>query len=66
MEERAFDSIRQLPREELEAFAMRAALRIRQNRKEAESSRLFLAVLMGFLIGAIVASAGFVTGVTLG
>lgn len=66
MTERTCDDIRLLPRGDLEAFAIRAALQIRQTRNELESSRLFLSALSGFLLGAFVASAGFLLGVSLG
>lgn len=66
MEERSFETIRLLPRRDLEAFALRAAVHLRETRHEVESSRFFSAVLMGFLLGAIVASAAFLIGSSLG
>lgn len=66
MEERAYETVRLLPRGDLEAFAVRAALSLRDHRKELDSSRLFLAALTGFLLGALVASAGFFFGANLG
>lgn len=66
MEERAFETIRLLPRRELETFAVRAAMRMRDAHKEAESGRFFSAMLMGFLLGALVASAAFLLGASLG
>ncbi len=66
MEERAFEAIRRLPREDLEAFAVRAAVHVRQIRHEAESGGYFVAVLTGFLLGALVASSGFLLGASLG
>lgn len=65
MEERAFETIRLLPRRDLEAFALRAAVHLRETQQEVESSRFFSAVLMGFLLGAIVASAAFLIGSSL-
>ena len=66
MDDRFFDKIRQLSRPDLESFAVRAALHIRTNRNEAESGQFFNAPLFGFLLGAIVASSGFLLGVGLG
>lgn len=66
MEERALDDIRLLPRGDLEALAIRAALQVRQTRNELESGRLFLVALTGFLLGALVATAGFLLGTNLG
>lgn len=66
MEEQAFETIRLLPRRELEAFALRAAVHMRETQKEVESSRFFSAVLMGFMLGALVASAAFLVGSSLG
>jgi hypothetical protein len=66
MDERAFETIRLLPRRDLEAFALRAAVHLREAHKEAETSRFFSAVLMGFLTGALVASAAFLIGSSLG
>lgn len=65
MDDRAFDRIRRLSRQELETLAHRAVLRIRQDGSEMERTRLFLAGLIGFLIGALVAAAGFIAGSTL-
>ena len=66
MEERVFDAIRRLPREELERFAVRAAVSVRQSRNEVESGGYFVAILTGFLLGALVASSGFLIGASLG
>jgi hypothetical protein len=66
MEERAVNTIRLLPRGDLEAFAIRAASHIRVNRMELEASRYFLAVLTGFLLGVLVATTGFLVGASLG
>lgn len=62
MQERLFKSIRQLPRAELESFAIRAAFYISSQHADADSGRLFSAVLVGFLLGALVASSGFLLG----
>lgn len=66
MEEQAVNTIRLLPRSDLEAVAIRAASHLRDNRKELEASRHFLAVLTGFLLGVLVATAGFLVGASLG
>lgn len=66
MDNIVFDRIRQLPRSDLESFAVRAALHIRMGHKEHEQGQFFNAALLGFLVGAIVASSGFLLGVGLG
>lgn len=66
MQERSFDKIRLLPREDLEYFALRAAMQIHDNRKGSESGRLFFALMIGLVLGALIASAGFVAGSSLG
>lgn len=66
MDERALEAIRQLPRPELEAFALRASAWLRDSRKDAENNRIFMAILTGFLLGALVASAAFLLGAGLG
>ncbi len=65
MRENAFEAVRQLPRNELENFAVRAALQLRSHRGEIEASNVFLAILVGFLLGAIVAASGFLLGLGL-
>lgn len=66
MDETILEKIRHLPRPDLESFAVRAALHIRMKREEADSGHFFNAALFGFLLGAIVASSGFLLGVGLG
>lgn len=66
MQERLFERIRRLPRNELEAFAIRAAAYIRSQREDNDPSRFFLAILAGFLLGALVASSGFLLGAGFG
>lgn len=66
MEQSALDAIRMMPREELESFAVRVAVQLRNDRGEIESANAFLAVLTGFLLGAIVAASGFLLGLGLG
>ncbi len=65
MNESTLDAIRQMPREELESFAMRAAVKIRSDRREIEAGNLFLTLLTGFLLGAIVAASGLLLGLGL-
>jgi hypothetical protein len=65
MTESALEAVRLMPRDELEHFALRAAQQLRRNRGEIEAGNIFLAVLMGFLMGAIVAASGFLLGLGL-
>ncbi len=65
MTESALEAVRLMPRDELENFAVRAALQLRRNRGEIEAGNLFLAVLIGFLLGAVVAASGFLVGLGL-
>lgn len=66
MDETVLERIRQLPRTDLESFAVRAALHIRHRREEADSRYFFSATVFGFLLGATVASSGFLLGIRLG
>lgn len=66
MKESGFDAIRLMPREELETFAVRAALQLRSDRGVIQAENAFLTVLIGFLLGAIVAASGFLLGLGLG
>jgi hypothetical protein len=65
MEERAFETVRLMRREELEEFAVRAALQMRNYRREVEAGDDFIAVLLGFLLGAVVAASGLLFGLGL-
>ena len=65
MEERAFETVRLMRREELEEFAVRAALQIRNYRREVQAGDDFVAVLLGFLLGAMVAASGLLFGLCL-
>jgi len=65
MRENVLDAVRIMTRDQLEALAVYAALQLRGNRKEIESGNVFLAVLIGFLLGAIVAASGFLLGLGL-
>jgi hypothetical protein len=65
MEQSAFEAIRMMPRDELESFAVRAAVQLRSDRGEIETANAFVAVLTGFLLGAIVAASGFLLGIGL-
>lgn len=66
MEQRTFEAIQRLPREQLEVFALRAAVHVRDSRREAELSRYLVAVLTAFLLGVLVACSGFLLGASLG
>ena len=66
MNDRALAAVRLLPREQLEALAVRAALQIQSDRREIKASNAFLEILVGFLLGAIVAASGFLLGLGLG
>ena len=66
MEERPFERIRLLPRSELEVFALRALVHIRDSQRDQQAGHFFSAVLAGFLLGALVASAAFLLGSSLG
>lgn len=66
MEERTYEAIRTWPREVLEAFAVRAALHLREHHTEGDTNQVFVVALAGFLAGALVATAGFALGVSLG
>lgn len=62
MQERLFETIRRLPRTELDSSADQAASDVSSQDKIADSGRLFTAILVGFLLGALVASSGFLLG----
>jgi hypothetical protein len=59
-------AVRLMPREQLEGLAVRAVLQVHGNREEIEAGKAFLAILIGFLLGAIVAASGFLIGLWLG
>jgi hypothetical protein len=65
MKQNPLETVRLMPRDELETFAIRVALQLRSHRGEIESGNVFLAVLIGFLLGAIVAASGFLLGLGL-
>lgn len=65
MRESALDAVRLMPRDELESFAVRAVLQLRSHRGDIEAANVFLATLIGFLLGAIVAASGFLLGLGL-
>jgi len=66
MDEQTFETIRLLPRVELEKFVVHALCDLRERRHEVETGRVFSAVLGGFLLGAVVASVAFLVGSSLG
>ena len=57
--------LRELPRERLEELTYRALIDLQVLRREAIPNGYFLAVATGFLIGATVATGGFVIGALL-
>lgn len=65
MKESAFDVVKLMPRDELENFAVRAALQLRSHQGEIEAGNVFLAILIGFLLGAIVTASGLLLGLGL-
>lgn len=65
MEERAFETLKLMRRDELEEFAVRAALQVRSHRREIEAGNDFIAVLVGFLMGAVVSASGLILGLGL-
>jgi len=62
MSDRHLEAIRHLPRAELEAFALRLAQGMGNSRREIDSANLFLAMLIGFLPGVLVALSGLFPG----
>lgn len=66
MDEKTADVIRRMPRADLERLIVRAAVQLRDSRRENEEGQTFIAVLTGFLIGVIVAASGFFLGARLG
>lgn len=66
MEHSALNALRMMSRDELESFAVRTALQLRIHRGEIETANAFVAMLTGFLLGAIVAALGFAAGFGLG
>lgn len=54
-----------MSREALEDLAIRAVIRIRQDREDKRRHSVFLAVLAGFMLGTLVAASGFITGSVL-
>lgn len=65
MREQAADSLRGMSREALEELAIRAVIRIRQDKEDKRRHSVFLAVLAGFMLGTLVAASGFITGSVL-
>ncbi len=66
MIERSYEVVRCLPREDLEEFAVRTALQVRMERVESSSGDYFVAVIIGFMLGALVATSGFLVGTGIG
>lgn len=62
MDNRTIETIRLLPRSELEAIAWRAIVSLRDSQRDAAAGHFFSAILLGFLLGALIASAAFLLG----
>lgn len=56
------EAIRRLPHADLEAFAVEIASRMGSNRREIENGNQFLTLLIGFLLGVLVAISGLFLG----
>lgn len=65
MHEQGFSNVRELSRESLEDLAVRAVLQLQADRRDAAPNSYFMAVLSGFMIGTLVAGAGFLIGAGL-
>jgi hypothetical protein len=65
MSDRHIEAIRHLTRAELEAFAVRSTVRMGNDRREIEHGNMFLAMLIGFLLGVLVALSGLLLGLGL-
>lgn len=65
MSNHTFEKVRDLSRENLEDLAMRAIIQIRQDKQDRAGHATFVAVLSGFMLGALVAASGFLTGLAL-
>ena len=66
MDNPTFEKIRDLSRDNLEDLAIRAIIQIRQDKQDRAGSAMFMAVLSGFMLGALVAASGFLTGLAFG
>lgn len=62
MQERLYETITRLPRNELDRAADQAASDVSSQSETVDSGRLFTLILVGFLLGALVASSGFLLG----
>lgn len=58
--------VHELSRHDLEALARRALAEAYELRQQIAPNGLFNAVAMGFVIGALVATAGFLVGAAIG
>jgi hypothetical protein len=65
MRDQGFANVRELSRENLEDLAIRAVLQLQAERRETAPNSYFMAVLSGFMIGTLVAGAGFLIGAGL-
>ncbi|MFN4140578.1 hypothetical protein [Aestuariivirga sp.] len=66
MDENVARAVSMMPRNDLERFALRAAVQLQLNRSELQAGESFLTLLTGFFIGVVVAVSGFLVGAGLG
>ncbi len=66
MNEKAFDQVSRLSRDDLEDFAVRAAIEIKRARDDARAADRFSQIVTGFVLGAIVAASAVLFGVLVG
>lgn len=62
MIEQTFDTVRGMSRENLEELAVRAVIRMRQEKREQAANNAFFLILSGFMLGTLVAATGFLLG----
>ena len=59
-------SMSDLPRDRLEQLALRAMAEASEHCQQLAPNGFFFAVAMGFVIGAVIATAGFLIGAAIG
>lgn len=65
MRQTSFYTLKRMPRDQLEEFAIRALLRLRSQKEDTGTENLFAAILIGFVLGTVVAASGFLLGLGL-
>ena len=65
MNEQMLETLRCLPRHTLEDLAIRALTEARIGREQRAPNAIFVAMLVGLLLGTSIAAAGFVVGAAL-